>query len=340
MTSIIRFLTLALSLAALPAQADPVEDFYKGKRITLLIGFSSGGYDTYARLLAPYISKYIPGNPTIVPQNMPGASGLGAANYLYTVAPKDGTTIAVVSKAAATLPLLGGTGTEYKNGAEFNWIGSANQEMSVLVAWHNTGIKTIQDVMQKELVVGADAPGADTMSLYPNLANQFAGTKLKIIYGYSGGNALTLALERGEISGRTWTWSTLKAEKGDWLKDGKLNVLMQYAMRRADDLPNVPTIAELAKNDKDKQVLELIFGPQVMARPFVTAPGVPADRVKALRDAFDKAVRDKDLLADAEKRKLEISPASGTAVQAMVEDAYKSPADVIKRALELVPLAN
>jgi tripartite-type tricarboxylate transporter receptor subunit TctC len=331
---------LMLVVTALPAKADPVEDFYKGKTIRLLVGFASGGYDTYSRLLASVMSKYIPGNPTIIVQNMPGGSSLNVANNLYTVAPKDGTVLGSVSKAMGTLPLLGGHGTDFENGGEFNWIGSMNQEFSVLVAWSTTGIKTLQDAQEKELVVAGDSPGADSMSLYPTVANKLLGTKLKMVYGYPGSNAMTLALERGEVSGRTWTWSTLKAERGYWLTENKINVIMQWSMTRAPDLPNVPTIAEFAKTDADRQVFELIFGPQVMARPIVAPPGVPADRVKALRAAFDASMKDKDLLAEAEKRKIEISPATGEEVQKIVTDSYKASPEVVKRAIELVPLVN
>jgi len=302
------------------AQA-PVE-FYKGKNIEIQVNVSvGGGYDLYARMLARHMSRHIPGNPNVVVQNMPGGGGMRLANWLYNVAPKDGTVFGAVARAMAFEPLLGNKGAQY-DGREFNYIGSANDEVSVCVAWYTSGIKTFEDAQQKELVVGSGGVSDDTYQ-YPALLNNMFGAKFKMVPGYPGGNDINLAMERGETQGRcSIPWSTVKATRRFWIDENKVNFLMQYSLSKHPDLPNVPLVMDLAKNDEQRTTLKLIFGRQVMGRPFAAPPGVPKDRTEALRKAFAETMADPAFLAEAEKVKLEITPVSGEQIASLVQEVY------------------
>jgi len=302
------------------AQA-PVE-FYKGKNIEIQVNVSvGGGYDLYARMLARHMSRHIPGNPNVVVQNMPGGGGMRLANWLYNVAPKDGTVFGAVARAMAFEPLLGNKGAQY-DGREFNYIGSANDEVSVCVAWYTSGIKTFEDAQQKELVVGSGGVSDDTYQ-YPALLNNMFGAKFKMVPGYPGGNDINLAMERGETQGRcSIPWSTVKATRRFWIDENKVNFLMQYSLSKHHDLPNVPLVMDLAKNDEQRTTLKLIFGRQVMGRPFAAPPGVPKDRTEALRKAFAETMADPAFLAEAEKVKLEITPVSGEQIASLVQEVY------------------
>ncbi|HTP92917.1 MAG TPA: hypothetical protein VMJ52_14345 [Xanthobacteraceae bacterium] len=336
-----RSLTIAALLAAiLPAgaAAETVAEFYQGKRIEIDINSSvGGGYDLYARLLARHIGQYIPGNPTIVPKNMEGASGLRLANWLYGAAPKDGTVIGAISRATAFEPLLGNSAAQY-DGTKFGFIGSANDEVSVCVAWHTSGISSFDDVLTKELVVGASGGVGDDTYQFPALLNNMFGAKFKIVGGYPGGNEINLAMERGEVQGRCGIpWSTVKATRRDWIDDKKANFLMQFSLAKHPDLPNVPLVTDFAKTDEQRHILKLIFGRQVMGRPFAMPPGVPQDRVQALRKAFMETEADKDFLAEAARMKLEVKPVSGEAIEELVGDIYKSTSpDIARKASEMV----
>jgi tripartite-type tricarboxylate transporter receptor subunit TctC len=332
----------AALLAVLPlsaAKADSVADFYKGKNITLYIGYSvGGGYDTYARLLATYMSKYIPGNPTVVPKNMTGAGSLVLANYLYQVAPKDGTAFGEIGRGIPFDPLFGLKRAKF-DASKFTWIGSMNDEVSVCVSWEGSGVKTIDDVMKKELVVGGTGASADTDE-FPKILNGVLGTKFKLVTGYPGGNEVGLAMERGEVKGRCgWSWSSVKSLHLDWVKSGKVRVLIQLALKKHPDLPNVPLVMDLAKTPEQKQMLKLVFVRQSMGRPFLAPPGVPADRAAALRKAFDATMKDKDFLAVAAKQNLEMNPVSGQELQDLVEEAYKAPKALAQRVATLLDVA-
>ena len=309
-------------LAASSALAQPVADFYRGKSMDLYINSSVGGdYDLYARVIARHIGKHIAGNPTILPRNMEGAGGIRLANWLYNVGPKDGTAIGAVARATAFEPLLGNRGAQY-DGTKLNYIGSANDEVSVCVAWYTSAVKTFEDAQKLPLVVGSSGASDDTYQ-YPALLNHIFGAKFKIVAGYPGGNDINLAMERGEVQGRcSIPWSTVKATRRFWIDENKVSVLLQYSLSKHADLPNVPLVMDLAKTDEQRTILKLIFGRQVMGRPFVAPPGVPKDRVDALRKAFMETMADKEFLADAEKAKLEITPASGDKIESLVLDVY------------------
>lgn len=346
MTSSIRVAALAAALAVFGASVTPAPtaaqqsetDFYRGKQLQIIIGYAGGsGYDLYGRLFARHIGKHIPGHPTAVPQNMPGAGSLQAANWLYVVAPKDGTAIATIGRGVPMSPLLGGTGATF-DATKFTYVGSMNNEVSVAAAWHTSGIKTIEDVMQRELLVGATAVGVDDTTIFPAVVNAIIGTKFKWIGGYPGGNDMNLAMERGETFGRgAWSWSSIKSGKMDWYRDKKIYILLQLSLTKHDDLPDVPLIIDLAKNEEQKQILELIFSRQVLGRPFLAPPALAANRVKTLRDAFDATMVDTEFLAEADKAQMEITPVSGVEIQALIERIYKTPKEIAARAASVTP---
>jgi tripartite-type tricarboxylate transporter receptor subunit TctC len=319
------FLALASNSAC---SAQSPADFYRGKSLDLYIGYSAGGgYDVYARALARHMGRFIPGNPTIVPKNMPGAGSLVLANWLYNVAPKDGTAFGIIGRGTGFDPLLGSTKAQF-DATKFNWLGSMNDEVSVCVAWHATGITTLEQVKQRELTVGGSGPAADT-DQFPKVLNASIGTKFKIVTGYPGGNDVDLAMERGEVMGRCgWSWSSVIATHQSWIDDKKINVLVQLSLKKHPDLPNVPLVMDFAKTEQQAQIFKLVFARQPMGRPFLEPPGIPADRVEALRKAFMATLQDREFLAEAEKMKLEINPVSGDEVQRIVQDVYRTPKPV------------
>ena len=327
---------LLTSLSLSSAAADSVSDFYKGKTVELYIGYSvGGGYDTYARLLAKYMGQHIPGKPSIVPKNMTGAGSLKLANWLYNVAPKDGTVFGAIGRGTGFDPLFKIKGAQFE-GTKFNWIGSANDEVSVCVSSDGTGVTKFEDVLATELVVGGTGASADT-DQFPKIMNGVLGTKFKIVTGYPGGNDVNLAMERGEVKGRCgWSWSSVKSLRYDWIRDKKVHILVQLSLEKHPDLPNIPLVMDLAKNDDERRILKLIFTRQVMGRPFLAPPGIPAERVAALRKAFMDTMKDKDFLAAAEKAKLEITPVPGEKLQQLVQEAYDSPPALVAKAAALL----
>lgn len=322
-------------VAAAPASGQSAS-FYEGKNITLLIGYSpGGGYDTYARTLARHLGKHIPGNPNIVPKNMPGAGSLTLTNYLYNVAPKDGTEIGTIGRGIPMEPMLGGEGTRFKP-IEFNWLGSLNNEVSICAAWHTNPVKDWQDLQQQQMVVGGTGSGADT-DTFPIVLRNLLGAKLKLISGYPGGSDILLAMERGEVGGRCgWSWSSVKSRKADWLKEKKINILVQLSLAKHPDLPNVPLVMDLTDDPEKRSILKLIFARQVMGRPYVAPPGVPKDRVRMLRDAFMATVSDPAFMADARKSKLEVNAISGDEVEELLVEMYSYPEPLIAKASDAV----
>jgi tripartite-type tricarboxylate transporter receptor subunit TctC len=338
-SNLVRCIVAAASLAIVPAtmvSAQTPAEFYKGKNVDLMVGYSAGGgYDVYARMVARYIGKHIPGNPTVVVKNLDGAGSLRLANALYHQLPKDGTVFGTVARGAAFDPLLGNKAAQF-DASKFSWIGSANDEVSVCVAWHTSGITKIEDTFNKELVVGGTGPSADT-DQFPRIVNGVLGTKMKIVTGYPGGNDVSLAMERGEVQGRCgWSWSSVIATRKDWYDSKKINVLVQMSLAKHPDLPNVPLVLDLAKTPEQKQILTLVFARQALGRPFLAPPGVPADRLAALRKAFMDTMNDPEFIAEADKAKLEITPIDGEKVQQIVVDAYKVDPAIAKKTENLL----
>ncbi|MCH8198181.1 MAG: hypothetical protein IH904_08865 [Proteobacteria bacterium] len=317
-----------------PVQADAVADFYKGKTITIYIGYSAGGgYDTYARTIGRVIGKHIPGNPKVIAKNKPGAGSLKLANELYNSLPKDGTVIGTFGRGMVMEPLFGNKKAKF-DPAKFTWLGSANNEVSVCIAWHESPIQTLDDFLTKPMIVGGTGPGADT-DVFPKVLNNIIGTKLILVTGYPGGNDINLATERGEVQGRCgYSWSSLKSRFPQWLTGKKVQILLQMSTAKHPDLPDVPFVMDLAKTDRDRKILELIFARQAWGRPFVAPPGVPADRAKALQAAFMATMKDADFLADAKKQKLEIAPISGEKINQLIAALYASPKDLVEAAKE------
>jgi tripartite-type tricarboxylate transporter receptor subunit TctC len=328
---------LALTgLASSTAAADPIADFYRGKSISMIIATAPGGdYDLRARLISRHMGRHIPGNPTIVPRNMPGGVGIQAMNYMANVAPKDGTTLHAIMQNMSTHQALGGTGVEFDT-RKFFWIGNTTDTPNVINSWHTTGIHTIQDVMTRELVVGA--PGQATNSVYyPKALNELIGTKFKIVSGYPGGNDVNLAMERGEVGGRgSNSWASWKATKPDWLREKKIFILVQIALKRNPELADVPTMIELAKSDDDRAVMTFLSADVPIARAYVTTPGVPAERVETLRRAFDATMKDPQLLAEAAKLNMDLSPATGEEAQRYSDLIANAPERVLTRARAII----
>ena len=331
-------LGLAASLFAgltVPAHAQQAEDFYRGKQIDMVIGYSPGGtYDLYARLVARYLGNYIPGKPTIVARNMPGAGSRAAVRWVYTVAPKDGTVLSTADQSLSVEQAMGDQTMGFDT-TKLIYIGNANVDNNTLVTWYTSGIKTIDDAKKKQVVVGAT--GGSTSSQYPKAMNALLGTKFKIIIGYPGGNDINLALEKGEVDARgSNAWAAWKATRPDWLRDKKINILVQIGLTKTHDLPDAPLLMDLATNDADRAVLKLLSASSTIGRPFFTSPGVPPERVKALRAAFDAMVKDPVFLAEAEKEHFDINPLPGAELQKIVEDIVATPKPVADRLLEII----
>ena len=326
----------ALSIFISTADAQPAAEFYKGRNIDVYIGTSvGGGYDAYARMLSRHLGRHLPGSPILVPKTMDGGGGMRLANFLYTAAPKDGSAFATFNRGIGFDPLLGNRGAQF-DATKFNWIGSANDEVSVCVAWHASGISRYEDLLTRELVVGASGPAADTYQ-FPKIANSVLHTRFKIITGYPGGNDIDLAMERGEVQGRCgWSWTSVKATHQIWLDQNKIDLLFQIGLSKHPDLPNVPLIMDLARSEEERAIFKVVFGRQVMAWPFAAPPGVPQERVEMLRKAFMDTMTDREFLAEARKAGLEVRPVSGANVEKLVAEIYETPAAIVQRTIQLL----
>jgi tripartite-type tricarboxylate transporter receptor subunit TctC len=331
-------LRLSLALIAVILMLHPVaasaEDFYRGKVVNLDIGYSpGGGYDLYARVLAKYLGKHLPGNPTIVPSNMAGAGSLRAANYIYSAAPKDGTAIGTFSRSIAIAPLISSVSFDAQ---KFTWLGSMNTDVSVCVSWNTSSVKSWDDLASKQFVAGGEGAGSDPDIFVLMYRNVF-GTKMKLVTGYPGTSDITLAMQRGEVDGLCGiSWSTIKSQHPDWIAEKKINVLVQAALKKDPDLPDVPLALDLAKSDEQKQILKLLISTQALARPFAAPPDVPQARKDALRSAFDSSLSDPELRADAQKEQLDINPVPGSSIDALLAEIYAIPKDVAAKAAKAI----
>lgn len=321
---------LVLLLSAGFAHSQTVEEFYKNKPITLLIGYEPGGtYDTYSRIVAPYLSKYLPGNPVIVPKNMPGASSLKAASYLYNQAPRDGTYIGMLGEGLPLHALLSPGDFHVE---EFGWIGRITTTVDLAIAREGAPAKTIQDAMKTELITGAISAKSIT-GILPRVANRFLGTRYKIVNGYGSGPAILLALERKEIDVTHIYVDQLLLSRPGWLKNEGASVLLQYSEKRHPLLPNVPTLIEVAQGES-KKILQLYASTAEVGRSYLAPPAVPPDQLAALRAAFDAAMKDPELRADILSRKLSLDPLPGEALGALIKSLLATPADIAAKAAE------
>ncbi|MBI2755783.1 MAG: hypothetical protein HYX52_03640 [Chloroflexi bacterium] len=313
-----------------------VATFYRGKTVTIVVGYTpGGGYDEYARFLSRSIGRYIPGNPTIIVQNQPGAGSMLAANTLFNASPKDGTVFGTFARGLPAEELLGSEGVQYKS-AQFNWIGSMNDEVSICIARTDAPVKKFEDLYTMPLKIGGTGPGADT-DFFPKFLNGLLGTKFDLATGYPGGNDINVAMERGEVQGRCgFSYSSLISTRPQWITDKFITILVQMSLNKHPDLPSVPLVTDLARNAEERQLMRVVFSRQTMGRPFAAPPGVPADRVAALRYAFDQTMRDPQFMAEAQQAKLEVNPAGGTDLQQIVQDVLATPPDLARKLADLV----
>ncbi len=319
-----------------PACAETVEDFFRNKQITMLVASGvGGGYDTYARAFARHASKHIPGQPGLVPKNLPAAGGLAAANTLYSVSARDGLTIAALTNGIAMDPLFGNPGARF-DAQKFGWIGSIGKLQNVCATWHASPVKTIAAAREREVIVAAAGATSNTV-IVPRVLNTLIGTRFKPIIGYDPGTGLNMAIESGEAEGICGlSWSTLKASRPDWIRNAKLNVIVQMALEKLPELGDVPSALDLVAGPENRKVLELILARQEMGRPLTAPPDVPADRLAALRAAFDATLKDAEFLAEAQRLQMEIEPLDAAAIETLLSKAYGAPRDIIARAAALV----
>lgn len=322
---------VAVGLALWPniASSETPQEFYSGRKMTLIISSGAGGgYDLSARLTAHHMERFIPGRPTIIPKNMPGAGHAIAAQYMYNAAPQDGATIATLGQNLPMAQLLEPGKVKFRT-ERFNWIGNVSQDNNVTVAWHTAGIGSFEDVLKKELIIGAQGINS-TSAQYPLAMSNILGAKFRVISGFSGTQTIILAMERGEVAGLgSNSWATWKAQHADWVTEKKIIPLVQMGLKRAEDLPDVPLLTELARNAAERQVFDMLSSGIVVGRPILTTPNVPADRVAVLRTAFDQTMKDPAYLAESKKAKLDVDPVPGKELQAYVEQLVAASPDAV-----------
>jgi tripartite-type tricarboxylate transporter receptor subunit TctC len=331
-------LTFGAAILAVPAHAaEPSASFYAGKTLRILVGFGpGGGYDLYARALGRYLGEHVPGNPTVVVQNMVGAGSLKVVNYLFNAAPRDGTVIATFARGIVFEPLIGHPDGAQFDAPKFAWIGSISNEVSVCAIMSTRGIASWEDMKSKPTLIGASGAGADS-DVFAAVLRKLFGLPMRIVTGYPDGANLNLAMERGEIDGRCgWSWNSIVSGKRDWLANKQIKVTVQIALAKHEDLPEVPLIVDLVRDPRRTAALKLIVSRQSFARPFAAPPDMPPERVDTLRAAFDATISDPDFLAEMRKLVLEVRPIGGAEVQKLVRDIYASPPDVVQLARELV----
>ena len=329
---IVTSILLASSSAVL---AETPAEFYKGKTVTIYVGLSpGGGYDTNARLVGRYLGKYLPGNPSVVVRNMPGAGGLVMTNHVANVAAADGTNIGAPQRGVPFEPLLGQASKAKFDARTLQWIGSVNSDASVAIVHKRTGIKSWEDLRNRETIIAGTGVGTESV-VVPYVLRNLLGFKYKVIAGFPGGSEMNLAMERGEVDGRgTFSYTSLKPHYKDWVQSGEYKILYQMGLRKHKEMPDVPLVTDLAKDEATKRLLKVQFTAFEVGRPLFVAPGVPADRVAALRTAFDEAMKDKDLLAEAVKSDLEVDPMTGAEMADVFKEVYETPKDLLRRLAE------
>ncbi len=328
---------IALMLGATGSMtgAARADDYFQGKIIRIVVGTpTGGGYDAYGRLVARHLGNFIPGKPTVIVSNMPGASGTKAASYLYSIAPKDGTVIATFNKSMPVSQALGEFDVPFKT-EEMAWIGSLSQSPDIVTVWHTSGIKSIEDAKKREVVMGSDSPNG-TMTTYPTMLNATIGTKFRIVQGYAGSNAVNFAMEQGEVQGRgNNPWASWKTTRPDWVKNKLIVPLVQVTTEKDPDLPDVPRLVDLAQNDEQRMMFQFLSASAPIERPFSAPPGTPKAVVDILRTAFDNMVKDKAFIADAEKQQMELSPHTGPQVAKIVAGIVATPPAIVQKVKEI-----
>jgi tripartite-type tricarboxylate transporter receptor subunit TctC len=323
--------SLLLSSGTTAVRSQSVEQFYKGRQLTMIVYSPAGSaYDIYARTLTRHMGKHIPGNPTFIVQYVVGAGGLKAMETLYRIAPKDGSVMGTVGRGLPFEPFLGRNELKY-DPLRLSWIGSMNREATLAMSWHTAKVKTFEDLQKTELLVPGTGAGADS-EIIPRAFNSLAGTRFKIISGYRNSTEAALAMERGELEGMAyWSWTAVKSIHPNWVPEKKINLLFHTGTKPIPDIPQVRLIRNLVKNPTDKRALEFLLAREILGRPFLAPPSVPHDRVAALRKAFDATMRDPAFLADAKKTKLDVDLVTGQEVDQVLKDAATAPAAVVAR---------
>jgi len=331
-TILLRALLAAAAVLIAPlAHAQPAEPFFGRKTVTIYVGYTAGGsYDLYARLIARHLGKHIPGNPSVVAQNMPGAGSMKAANYVYQVAPKDGTALGVIVESAALEQVLGNTAAQY-DAAQFIYIGRVATSNNIFMQWHTSKVQTIADAQKMETIIAGTGPGSLAETV-PRLLNAIIGTKFKLISGFPASTEAMLAMERGEVDGASSSWAAVKVGKQAWLREKKIHIYLQSQPERHPDLPNAPSLTEYGNTPEDRQVTALYASGSGVGRSLLGPPGIPADRLKVLRDAFNAMVKDPDFVADIKKVDVELEPLPGERVQDLITRTLAVPASVRERA--------
>jgi tripartite-type tricarboxylate transporter receptor subunit TctC len=329
--------TLCAPLAGFPGSAAAQEPpaIFAGKSLTMLIGFGpGGGYDFWARLVAAHIGKHLPGNPAVTPQNMPGGGSYRAANFIYTIAPKDGTVIGLIARDAVLGPLTGEPGAQF-DATKFSWLGTPATETNVCIAYRTASVKNAHDLTEQEFIVGTNGPGTGTES-YPKALNAILGMKFKLVGTYPSSADVFLAMERGEVQGICESLDSIKARKPDWIASGTVTVLFQGGTKPNPELKDVPFVVDLAQRPEDKQAIAFLYIGQGIGRPFVAPPGLPPERLKTLRQAFDATMTDPDFIAEARARKFSVDPETGEQLEALIKQAYATPKPIVERIAGLI----
>ena len=333
-------IALVVSMASLaqfgvaPAAAQAGADF-SGKSLNMIIGFGpGGGYDLWGRTVARHIGKHLPGKPNVVPQNMPGAGSFNAANHIYSVAPKDGTVMGIIARDAALGPLTGASGARF-DATKISWLGSPTTETNVCIASNTAKVKTFKELFEHELIVGDTGVGTGTHS-YPKALNGLLGTKFKLVGGFPSSSDVFLAMERGEVDGICESLDSVTGKRPDWIKTGRVVILVQGGVEPNHELKGVPFVVDLGRTAEEKTAIEFLYAGQGIGRPFVAPPDMPADRLQLLRDAFDKTMKDPEFIEDAKKQKLDIDPVSGVQLEALIKKIYATPKDVVAKVGALI----
>src|SRR5215475_13144909 len=331
------FALVLVALALTSAGSARAQNEFRGKTITIVASFEAGGpYDFYSRLIARHLGARLPGHPAVVVQNMPGAGGLRGANYLYNVAARDGTVLGVVSQTVAVGQVLATTAGIAYEARKYSWIGRINANVEVLHTWHASGVRSVEDVKRREVVVAGTGPTSSSVVM-PRLMNELIGTRFKVVTGFAGPTSAQLALERGEVEGIVKPWSSIKVGSADWLRDGKINLIVQYTRERHRELPQVPSIVDLGQDETQRQIFALYAGGAALGTALLAPPGVPERTLMLLRQGFNRAMRDPALIEEVGKSGVDIDPLPGVELQRVVDATFVIAPDVLERARKLSP---
>jgi tripartite-type tricarboxylate transporter receptor subunit TctC len=328
-------LLAGMTLGATPAAAQSSTGYYVGKTVKMIIGLGTGGgYDLWARTLARHIGKHLPGNPTVISQNMEGAGSFRAANYMYSQAPKDGTAMALIARDASLGPITGNPGAQF-DPRKFSWLGTTTTETNVCIAHKTAVVKSLQDLVEKELMVGDNGAGTGT-GTYPKALNALLGLKFKIIRGYASSADVVLAMERGEVEGYCESLESVIGKRPDWISSGTVNVLFQGGVRPSPELKGVPFINDLAKNAEDRTAVEFLYAGQGIGRPFFAPPDVAPGVLRMMRDAFNATMKDPEFVAEVKQRKLTLEPENGEYMEQLINRIYATPKPIVEKVANLI----